>query len=156
MCIFSANSTLPNSHFEGWGRARGISLLYSVDPAISARPSLSCEEPLSPAPPSVRPELTFPGTSCVDPSKCQQSFTATSTGPRRTAQSKVDAVRTSGTTGFGGGSKHHTRISLIAACDTRLETVALCRRGWFSGGLFALGGGGALGTVKWMDPFGGP
>jgi len=65
-------------------------------------------------------------------------------------------VRTSGTTGFGGGSKHHTRISLIVACDTRLDTVALCRRGWFSGGLFALGGGGARGTVKWMDPFGGP
>jgi len=46
-----------------------LSFLYSVNLAISARSSLSCEEPLSPAPPSVHPELTFPGTSCVDLSK---------------------------------------------------------------------------------------
>lgn len=70
--------------------------------------------------------------------------------------SKVDAVRTSGTTGLGGESIHHTLISLILACDTRLDTVAPWRSGWFSGGLLALGGGGALGTFKWIDPFGGP
>lgn len=70
---------------------------------------------------------------------------------------RVEAVRTSGTTGFGGGSIHQTRISLIAVCGTRLEiAVALCKSGWLSGGLRVRGGGGARGIVKWIEPFGGP